>query len=142
MRHNILMRRLDPWKEMMDIQREMNRLFNHSFDAEGKGFPAINLWANNEEAVVKAEVPGMDQKDIHLNLANDILIIQGEIPAVKRRENESVHRKERHEGPFKREINLPFGVNPEKVKASLKNGILTISLPRAEADKPRQISIS
>ena len=141
MRQNILMRRLDPFKEMLDIQREMNHLFNSSYGTEKHGYPAVNVWANNEDVIIKAEVPGLEKKDINLHLTNDMLTFEGAIESAKRQEGESIHRQERFSGRFKREIVLPFNVNPDKVKASMKNGVLTITLPRAEADKPKQISI-
>ncbi len=131
----------DPWNEMDRIQREMNRLFNTATVRDSGIYPAINLWADTETIVVTAEIPGYDSKDIQLSIMNNELTISGERSSEKPNEANQYHRQERTTGSFKRNISLPFSVESNKIEAKYKNGILSVTLPRAEADKPKKISI-
>ena len=133
-----------PWDEMERLQREINRLFggysSASFNSP-QGFPAMNLWSNTEGALVTTELPGLDIKNVDISVANDTLTITGERVPEENGDKTTVHRQERNFGKFVRTIQLPFSVNAEKVDAKYEKGILNIHLPRAEADKPRKISV-
>ncbi len=132
---------INPWREMGEIQREMNRLFDRSWGGERRAFPAVNIWSNPEAAVVTAELPGFDPNNINLSVVGDMLTISGNRSQQELKEGEQYHRQERGFGNFERSIRLPFAVENDKVDAQFKNGILRIHLPRAEAEKPQKIHV-
>lgn len=130
------------WREMDQLQQEMNRLMESSLwprTIRSRSYPSINLWASDDAQVITAEIPGIDPDQIDIEVSADTLTISGErIPGIKE-EGMHYHRQERRFGKFNRTIQLPFMVDPNQVSASLKNGILEIRLVRAEADKPKKI---
>ncbi len=134
-----------PWQEMERLQKEVNRLFSNSFDIAGgriaPTFPAINVWSNEEGAVVTAELPGLTPDSINISVVGDTLTLTGERAEVDIPEGAKYHRRERNRGKFSRSFQLPFQVEVDKVDAVFKNGILHLSLPRAEAEKPRKIAV-
>jgi HSP20 family protein len=132
------------WDEMERMQREMNRLVNAFSPDRSRGaasFPAINAWTTDDEEVITAELPGVSPEDLELNIVNDVLTISGERKAPEVDGESHFHRRERLGGKFSRSIQLAFAVDSEKVSAGYENGVLTVTLPRAEADKPRKISV-
>ena len=132
------------WEEMERVQREMNKILNN-FTVERprsiSAFPAMNAWTTDEEEVVTAALPGLSPEDVDLTIVNDVLTLSGERKNQEPAEELRYHRRERTEGQFSRSIQLSFPVDSNKVSASYENGILTVRLPRAEADKPRKISV-
>jgi HSP20 family protein len=131
------------WDEMDRLQREMNRVFE-SFDrgyAPASGFPAVNVWMNEEGAVVTAELPGVNVADLEINVVGETLTLSGGRKPVELPKDAVYHRQERGMGKFTRTIELPFAVESGKVQATLEKGILRILLPRAEQDKPRKILV-
>lgn len=130
----------DPFAEVRRLQREMNRLFT-GFGAARESFPAVNIWSAPDRAVVKAEVPGVDPKDIEISVQHDLLTLQGERKEPALSDDAVCHRAERGQGRFLRTVRLPFEVESGKVSAQAVNGILTVTLPRAEASKPKRIPI-
>ncbi|MBD3383803.1 Hsp20 family protein [candidate division KSB1 bacterium] len=135
----MLIRTYSPWSVMDRIQREMNQLFDDSYRSDRFRYPAVNMWTNDRSAVVTAELPGFSSKDIDISILDKTVMLKGkrEIDG----EKATWHRQERMSGEFERSFELPFPVEVDKVKASFDNGILSITLPRAEADKPRKIEI-
>jgi len=137
-------RPLSIWGELDRMQREMNRLFNDyspSIPRNAPSYPAINIWANEDSQIITAEMPGIEAGDINIDVTADSVTISGERnPDTASNEN-SYHRRERDFGMFSRTIQLPFIVDTNKVKAKFTDGILNITLPRAEADKPKKITI-
>jgi HSP20 family protein len=132
------------WAELDSLQREMNRLFDNSFSyrrISAPTFPAMNIWTNDEGALVTAEIPGVDIKDIEISVVGESLTLSGERKPEAVNENEVVHRQERGFGKFTRTVELPFPVDANKVDAVFDKGVLKINLPRAEEDKPRKIAI-
>jgi HSP20 family protein len=132
--------------ELDSLQREMNRLFDNSFSYRRRSaptFPAMNIWTNAEGALVTAEIPGVDIKDIEISVVGESLTLSGERkPEAVNDDNEVVvHRQERGFGKFTRTVELPFPVDANKVEAVFDKGVLKINLPRAEEDKPRKIAI-
>jgi HSP20 family protein len=103
--------------------------------------PALNVWESDKDAVVTAEVPGLDPKDLEVTVVGDTLTLRLSLPEPEAREGETWHRQERTFGTFARTLRLPFQVDAGRVGARLINGILQITLPRAEEDKPRKIAI-
>ncbi|MBF0450432.1 MAG: Hsp20/alpha crystallin family protein [Candidatus Magnetomorum sp.] len=127
------------------LQNEMNRLFDSFFGsqtpARRAGFPALNVSQDNDNLYVNAELPGIDVKDIEINVDSDSLHIKGERKIAEADKNVRYHRQERGSGQFSRTIHLPFPVNTEKVGAEIKSGVLTITLPKADEAKPQKINI-
>jgi HSP20 family protein len=129
---------------MERLHREMNRLFDTFSLAGGRtapGYPAINIWTNDEAAVVSAELPGLSPDDIEISVVNDTLTLSGARQPDELQEGDRYHRRERSYGRFTRSFELPFKVEADQVEAKFEKGILHISLPRAEADKPRKIDV-
>jgi HSP20 family protein len=136
---------MSPWREMDRLQREMNRLFSDAFAHPERrvapGYPTINVWTNEESAVVTAELPGVKPDDIDISVEGDTLTLTGNRQPEELEEGEKYHRRERRYGRFTRTFQLPFQVEVDKVEALFEKGVLHISLPRAEVDKPKKIAI-
>jgi len=132
------------WQEMDQLQREMNRLFDSSSRGRvvsAPSYPAINIWTNDEGMLISAEMPAVHPDGINIDVNADALSISGDRKPDEVAKESIFHRRERSYGSFSRTIQLPFMVDTNKVEASFRNGVLMISLPRAEADKPKKITI-
>jgi HSP20 family protein len=101
----------------------------------------MNVWTDQDSAVVTAELPGVNLEDINISVEDDTLTLRGDRQREELEEGVTYHRRERRFGSFLRTFQLPFRVDADKVDATLKNGVLSVSLPRAEEDKPRRIVI-
>ena len=104
-------------------------------------FPAINIWANEDGVAVSAKLPGVTAENIDISVKENTVTIAGTRDAIALDEGQRFLRRERRDGDFGRTFRLPFMVDSNGVEAVFKNGILNISLPRAEEDKPRKISV-
>ncbi len=133
----------DPFQEMDRFRREMNRLFENWEPAArtAHGYPAANVWIGENEVVVTAELPGIDPADVSISVHGETLTIKGNRKADELKEGETYHRRERGQGSFTRTLELPFRVESDKVDATFKDGVLKVTLPRAEADRPRRIAV-
>ena len=131
----------EPFDEFRRLQRDMNRLF-HGVGSPQEPFPALNIYGNEEKALVTAELPGVDPKALGINVNGNRLSIEGERKRDDLNDGVLCHRRERGQGRFARTVLLPFNVEADKVSASYRNGVLTITLPREEAAKPRKIQIT
>jgi len=134
--------RMDPLHEMLRLQREMNRVFAGLEQPLSPEVPPVNAWVGESDIIVTAELPGMDPKKMDISVVGDTLTVSGARDADLLKEGESYHRQERNRGRFTRSLQLPFHVEAGKVEAKYESGILRITLPRAEADKPKKISVS
>ncbi len=133
---------LDPWRELDRLQDEMNRLFRDTLGRTViRRYPAINMWVKDDQAIITAELPGFDPDKLDITVLNDELHIRGERKLPEPEKEVTFHRKEIDVDSFQRTIDLPFVVESDKVEANFERGVLTIILPRAEADKPRKISV-
>lgn len=130
---------LDPTAELVKFQRDMNRLLNGYCRPAGV-FPRVNAWADASRAEVRAEVPGIEPSALHLTVTGDVLVIEGERVGLP--EDIEAHRRERSPGAFRRAIRLPWEIEEGQVKAAQRNGVLTVTLPRREATKPRAIPVA
>lgn len=133
--------RWDPFSEFSQLSRAMNRLFRAYPEGRATTFPAMNVYTGEEEAVVTAELPGVESGQLDLSVNGDVFTLSGTREIPEEGSNETWHRRERFNGKFTRSVQLPFPVEAEKVQARLKQGVLQVILPRAEADKPRRIKI-
>lgn len=134
-----------PWQDMARLRREMSRLFNSMQPAFGTsvslGYPAMNVWANEEGLVVTAELPGIDPETLDISVVDNTLTLKGNREPEKLEEGDVYHRREREYGKFTRTLQLPFAIEANAVEATYKKGVLQITLPRAEADKPKKIAV-
>jgi HSP20 family protein len=134
-----------PWREMERLRRDMNRLFAQmptSFVGDvAPTYPAINVWTDENGAIVTAELPGVAPDDIDVSVVGDTLTLKGSRQPDELEEGGSYHRRERRYGTFTRAFQLPFQVEPDQVEATFGNGVLQISLPRAEEDEPKKIAV-
>ena len=136
-------RERNPFSELMALQRDMNRLFEEIDDEVPMShFPALNIWGNNDNIIVTAELPGLSIDAIDINITNNLLTISGERKEEEMADDIVCHRRERSSGKFIRTVQLPFAVEVNKVTAKYKNGVLTVTLPRHEATKPKQITVT
>jgi len=143
-------RELATWpSDLFGIQREMNRMFNNFFRGDARDedsalsswTPAVDISEHDSEFVVKVEVPGVNKDDVKITLESNILTIRGEKKHEKETKEENYHRVERSYGSFQRSFTLPTTVKSDKIDAVYKDGILTVSLPKAEEAKPKQIEV-
>ena len=133
----------DMWSEMSRLSREMDRLFGETRDVSRAGvFPPLNLYDDGESLVVRAEIPGVEAKDLEINATMNSLTVKGERRRAEVNEKAGYHRRERGYGTFNRSLSLPQEVDPDKIRASYKLGVLEVILPKAEAAKPRKIEVS
>ena len=128
------------------MRREMDRLkdgFTSGFFRQPVAgvFPAMNMSENSDHYFVRAELPGVKSEDIDISVTIDSLSISGERKIPAESAEAKYHRREREAGKFSRIVNLPSHVDPEKVEASCKDGILTVILPKDVVTKPKQISV-
>ena len=133
--------RMDPLREMQRLQGEMGRIFSGLGQPLNPEVPPVNAWVGESDVVVTAELPGVDPEKVDVSVVGDTLTISGSREAEPLKEGENYHRQERSHGRFTRSLQLPFHVEAGKVDARYERGILRITLPRAEADKPRKISV-
>ena len=139
--------RWEPARELSSLQGEMNRLFNTFFDvpAAGKGttgwIPAMDLLEENEHYVLRADLPGMDESDVSVELEDNVLTIAGERQEQTQTTREGYHRMERASGAFRRTLTLPEGVEADEISASFDKGVLEVRVPKPEQRKPRRVKI-
>lgn len=140
--------RWEPFRELQEIQQEMNRLFDSFFGrpatvsaAERTWLPLCDMWETKDDLYVTFELPGVREKDIHLTITGDLLTVKGERRWEREQRDDSYHRLERVYGKFERSVPLPVPVQADKVKATYRDGILEIRLPKAEEVKPKEIKI-
>lgn len=141
---------LNPWSafdRLPSLRDELNRLFDFALPTRDSGFfsgwtPALDVYDEKDNFVVKAELPGLKKEDIDINVHNGVLTISGERKRETEKKEGQTFRSERYFGRFQRSVSLPALVNPSAVKASYKDGVLTIDLPKAEEAKPKQIAVT
>ena len=141
--------RFDPFSEMDSLQRSINRLFDDAGTArrpareaaDAVWMPAVNTYEDKEAFLISCDLPGMDQKDVKLNLDNNTLTISGTRKLEHEDKRENYQRVECVFGTFSRSFTLPATVDSGKIEASMQNGVLTIRLPKKEESKPKQIDI-
>jgi HSP20 family protein len=137
---------LEPWS---NLREGINRLFDSSLTDFGSfpklmnaWGPALDLYEDKDNLVVKVELPGMKKEEIEVSLHDGTLTISGERKGEESFKDAQTHRSERFYGRFQRAVALPLPVNAAQVKASYTDGILTVTLPKAEEAKPKQIEVN
>jgi len=142
------MQALIPWTGLTPLRKEIDRFFERFVEPRWEEFPALTGWApaldvaeTKEAVVVKAEIPGLDPKEIEVTLQGDLLTIKGEKKEEKEEKDEHYYRSERSYGAFVRTVRLPVPVDGSKVTATFKNGLLLIKLPKTPAAKGTTIPV-
>jgi HSP20 family protein len=139
------MRALAPWRGMDTLRQEMERVFDRFFEPELEGVgawaPKLDSSETKDAFMVKAEIPGVEQKDLTVSLQDQMLTIKGEKHKEKAEKDEQYHRVERSWGAFSRTVALPVGVDTEKVNATFKDGVLTVKLQKTPAAKGTTIPV-
>ncbi len=136
-----------PFRDLVNMQRELGRVFDNLFsDTEGNIMvsdwaPRVDVMENQDSYTIKAELPGVNKNDVKITLHENVLSIRGEKKQEKEEKDLNFHRVERSYGSFERQFALPTGVKSEKIDASYRDGILTITLPKVEEAKPREIEV-
>jgi HSP20 family protein len=139
--------RWEPVREMMSLREAMDRLFDDAFTRPvnlrdgGWSAPAIDMYQTDDEVVVKAALPGFQADEVQINVTGDVLTLRGEIKHEEEKKERSWHIREHRWGSFERSISLPTDVVADRANADFTNGILTISLPKAEEVKPKTITV-
>lgn len=140
--------RWEPVREMMTLREAMDRLFDDAFtrplsvrDGWSMATPAIDMYQTENDVVVRASVPGIKAEEVQINVTGDVLTIKGEVNQDEERKDRAWHIREQRFGSFERSVALPTAVKSDKAEAEFENGILTITLPKADEVKPRTINI-
>jgi HSP20 family protein len=140
--------RWEPFRGVATLQDQITRLLGDSFERKGEESnltawaPAVDIFETEHELVVKADLPDVDPKDLDIRVENNILTIRGERKFEKKVNEDSYLRVERAYGSFSRSFSLANTVNPEAIKADYQNGVLTLSIPKREEAKPKQIKVN
>jgi HSP20 family protein len=140
----------NPWSGLdrsPSLRDELSRLFDFAFPQRDSGLfggwtPALDVYDEKENFIVKVELPGLKKDDIDINLHDGVLTVSGERKSEREAKEGETFRSERYFGRFQRSVQLPALVDATKVKAAYKDGVLTIDLPKAEEAKPKQIAVN
>lgn len=140
--------RWDPIRELDSLQGDMNRLFDRFFEgrpANGsvgrRWIPAMDLVESEDSLVLRADLPGMTEDDVDIEIKDGVLTVSGERKAEHEEKGEGFHRVERAFGSFSRSLSLPEGVDPSKVDANFAEGVLEVRVPKPEETKPTRVQI-
>lgn len=145
--------RYEPFRNLVTVQDRMNRIFEEAFRGAPRGTeeewalggawaPAVDIYEHEGNLVLKAELPGIDPKDVDVQVENNVLTLRGERKFDSEVKREEYHRVERAYGTFSRSFTLPNVIDTGKIKAEFKDGVLRVTLPQREEAKPKQISIA
>ena len=141
--------RWEPFRDLISLREAMDRLFVESFIRPragwlaplGAGALAVDMYETDQDVVIKSSVPGVKAEDIDITITGDTLTIKGETKAEEKVEKANYVRQERRYGAFSRSVTLPTTIVAEKAKAEFENGVLTLTLPKAEEVKPKAIKV-
>jgi len=142
--------RWEPVRELNTLQSEMNRLFNNLFDTPvpngntsvRRWIPAMDLVETDDDFVLRADLPGLSEGDVNIELEDNVLTVSGERKAEHEERKEGYYRVERASGSFSRSLTLPEGVSPDAIKANFEKGVLEVRIAKPEERKPRKVAIA
>ena len=146
--------RWEPFRDLVSIQDRMNRIFDEAFRSSGRSgadedwalggswAPPVDIFEHEGKLVLKAELPGIDPKQVDVRVENNVLTLRGERKFESEVKREQYHRVERAYGTFSRSFTLPNVVDTANIKAEFKDGVLRVTLPKREEAKPKQIAIA
>ena len=141
-----MLTRWDPFQEMLNLRRTVDRLFDnvnteHEWPQPAMWGLAVDVVENKDDFLVKASVPGINPDDLDVSYADDTLTLKGEVKSDNEVKENQYHLRERRYGSFARSISLPTKIKGDAIEASYQNGVLTLRLPKAEEVKPKRIAI-
>ena len=143
--------RFNPIRDIFSLRNRNNNIFDDLFYLNRRGDekltmwnwkPVVDIYDNEDKFVINAELPGVDKKDIVIDVKDRLLTLKGERSSEKEVKEDKYHRRERAYGSFERVFTLPAEIDPDQIKADFKNGILKIDIPKQEEQKPRQITVN
>ena len=143
--------RWDPFRDVVALQDRINRIFDDAFPRNRAGEhdaglcawqPAVDIYETDEAIVVNAELPGVRKEDVSVEVKDNILTIKGERSSDQKIEEESYYRRERCFGTFSRSFSMQHHVNPEKINAKFKDGVLTVAVPKPDNEQSRQVTVN
>jgi len=133
---------MDIFSEMEKLRREMNNLFSNYGSTTGSStYPLMNVYDDKDSVIVSAELPGLTKEQVNITFSDGTLTVSGKQQPLAKAKGMTVVRKERSEGDFEKSLRVPTKIKQEAIKASFSNGILSITLPKAEEVKPKTIAI-
>jgi HSP20 family protein len=138
---------MDPFTDLGNLRSAIDQVFGDFMDRTSTTpsyagvFPALNITENGDNLYLRAELPGIDPKQLNISATTDSIAIRGECKVTPVNEGVNYHQRERNYGTFRRIINLPTAISTDRITASYKDGVLTVVLPKAEETKPKQIEI-
>jgi len=139
--------RRDPYRSLVTVQDQINRLFEGAFgptqgDAALTAWaPSVDIYETENELVLRADLPGLAEKDIDVRVENNMLTLRGERKFESKVSEDNYLRVERTFGSFSRSFSLPNTVNTDAIRAEYRNGVLTVQMPKREESKPRQVKV-
>ena len=138
--------RWEPAREMMTLREAMDRLFDDAFTRPlgvngSNSSPALDMYQTDDDVVVKAAIPGFKAEDVEINVTGDVLSIRGETSTEEDQHDKTWQMREQRWGAFERSVVLPTQVVTDKARAEFEDGILTITLPKAEESRPKTITV-
>jgi len=142
--------RWSPWRETVTTHDFFNRFFDDSYTRAGLNngeiemtnwHPMVDIYDKDEKIVINAELPGLEKKDISIDVKDRVLTLKGERAYDNETKDEKYYRRERAYGKFERSFTLPDGLDAEKIKADYKDGLLSVEIPKPEKEEPKQITI-
>lgn len=137
----------DPFRDILSMQERLNRAFFDPLsrypitDATGSWFPPVDIFEENDQVILRAEVPGVSRDDIDVQVENGTITLRGEKKQEKQAGSDETYRLERFYGSFSRSFVLPTSIDPEGIKATYRDGVLEVVLPKAEEAKPKKIKV-
>jgi len=141
--------RWEPAREMMTLREAMDRLFDDAFthslsmrDSWSASTPAVDMYQTDDELVVRASLPGIKADEVQINITGDVLTLKGEVKHEEEKNDKAWHIREQRWGSFQRSVALPTNVVSDKAKAEFENGILIITLPKAQEVRPKTITVN
>ena len=139
--------RIDPWRDLETLSTRLNRLFNTTVSKRddempfGDWLPAVDVEETDAEYLIKADLPAIRREDVKVGVTDGVLTIEGERRQEKEEENRKLHRVERSFGKFIRRMSVPTDVDQAKIAAEVKDGLLSVHLPKSAAAKPRSVEV-
>jgi HSP20 family protein len=139
----------DPFRDLVTLREKMNRLFEDAVTSRGEEkdliastwTPAVDIYETENDLILSAEIPGIDEKDVEIKVEDNTLSIKGERKFEKETKEENYHRIERSYGSFYRSFTLPNYIDQDKIQAVHENGVLKITMPKKTELKPRKVKI-